>query len=89
VTATNLLMVLPALALVLALAAGAGRLARLLRPALAGPASSGIRVLDRLALDNRRRLTLVRCRGRDVLLLTGGASDVAVSVWAADADPRG
>jgi flagellar protein FliO/FliZ len=82
VTVTNLLMVLPALALVLALAAGAGRLARLLRPALPGQDTAGIQVLERVPIDSRRRLTLVRCRGREVLLLTGGPRDVAVTAWA-------
>jgi flagellar protein FliO/FliZ len=37
-----------------------------------------IRVLQVLALDTRRRLHLVRCDGRDVLLLTGGTSDLVV-----------
>lgn len=31
-----------------------------------------------LALDSGRRLHLVRCEGRDVLLLTGGPQDVVV-----------
>ncbi|MBN8891274.1 MAG: flagellar biosynthetic protein FliO, partial [Rhodospirillales bacterium] len=31
-----------------------------------------------LALDPRRRLHLVRCEGRQVLLLTGGAQDIVV-----------
>jgi flagellar protein FliO/FliZ len=31
-----------------------------------------------LALDQRRRLHLVTCDGRQVLLLTGGAQDVVV-----------
>lgn len=33
-------------------------------------------LVESLALDPRRRLTLARCGGREVLVLTGGASDV-------------
>ncbi len=36
-----------------------------------------------LALDQRRRLHLVRCAGREVLLLTGGPQDVVVG-WLPD-----
>jgi len=36
-----------------------------------------------LALDQGRRLHLVRCAGRDVLLLTGGPSDLVVG-WLPD-----
>ncbi len=35
-------------------------------------------VVEALALDPRRRLHLVRCDERTVLLLTGGAQDVVV-----------
>jgi flagellar protein FliO/FliZ len=34
--------------------------------------------IQTLALDPRRRLHLVRCDGRHVVLLTGGATDVVV-----------
>lgn len=37
-----------------------------------------------LALDTRRRLLLLRCDGREVLVLTGGAQD-AVLGWLPDA----
>ncbi|GBQ28326.1 hypothetical protein AA0472_2664 [Acetobacter estunensis NRIC 0472] len=33
---------------------------------------------ETLTLDSRRRLSLVSCEGRRLLLLTGGASDVVV-----------
>jgi len=33
---------------------------------------------ETLALDGKRRLLLVRCDGRDLLLLTGGAQEVVV-----------
>ena len=45
------------------------------------PRPTGVRrlvVQDVLALDARRRLTLVRCDDRTVLLLTGGAQDLVV-----------
>jgi flagellar protein FliO/FliZ len=45
------------------------------------PRVTGLRrlaVLDALALDSRRRLTLVRCDDRSVLLLTGGTQDLVV-----------
>ena len=35
-------------------------------------------VQEVLAVDARRRLLLVRCDGRDLLLLTGGAQDAVV-----------
>ena len=45
------------------------------------PRQTGVRrlaVQDVIALDARRRLTLVRCDDRTVLLLTGGAQDLVV-----------
>lgn len=39
-----------------------------------------------LALDAGRRLHLVRCEGRDVLLLTGGPQDVVVG-WLPEREP--
>jgi len=33
---------------------------------------------DAIALDSRRRLLVVRCGARDVVLLTGGGQDVVV-----------
>jgi flagellar protein FliO/FliZ len=35
-------------------------------------------LVEAVALDPRRRLSLVRCDGRHVLVLTGGAQDVVV-----------
>jgi flagellar protein FliO/FliZ len=65
------------------------------------PRSSGGRrlaVQDAIALDARRRLTLVRCDDRCVLLLTGGGPDLvvgwmgqqssAVGGQSSDAEPR-
>ena len=75
---TTTLSALAALAAVLGLVWLASRAARW--GGLA-PRASGARrlaVQDALALDTRRRLTLVRCDDRSVLLLTGGAQDVVV-----------
>ncbi len=50
---------------------------------------TGSRVLgveEAIALDPRRQLTLIRCDGRRVLLLTGGGQDVVVG-WLPDAAP--
>jgi flagellar protein FliO/FliZ len=67
-----------ALALVLALVWLGARAARLTGLA---PRPTGSRILalqDAIALDSRRRMLVVRCAGRDVVLLTGGAQDVVV-----------
>jgi flagellar protein FliO/FliZ len=66
-----------ALGAVLALVWLAGRAARLggMRRAVGG---SRLAVQDTVALDRVRRLVLVRCDGRELLLLTGGGSDQVV-----------
>jgi flagellar protein FliO/FliZ len=67
-----------ALALVLALVWLGARAARLTGLA---PRPTGSRMLvlqDAIALDSRRRMLVVRCAGRDVVLLTGGGQDVVV-----------
>ena len=43
-------------------------------------------VQEVLAVDARRRLLLLRCDGREVLVLTGGGQD-AVLGWLPGADP--
>ncbi len=77
-----------ALAVVLALVVAAGRLARA-GGFKANPGRPRLLAVDEtIALDSRRRLHLVRCGGRQVLLLTGGGSDTVVG-WVADQDaPR-
>ena len=66
-----------ALAGVVALILLAGRLAR--RAGLASPQGNArLRVEESIALDARRRLLLVRCDGRALLLMTGGAQDQLV-----------
>jgi flagellar protein FliO/FliZ len=87
-TADNIALAAAALAAVLALIWLAQRAVR--AAGLAAPrsqAGSGrLAVVQALALDPRRRLHLVRCDGRHLLLLTGGGSDVVVG-WIEDARP--
>jgi len=60
------------LALLLLLARGARRFGL-------APAGNGrLSVQAVLPLDSRRRLVLIRCDGREALLLTGGPQDVVV-----------
>jgi flagellar protein FliO/FliZ len=78
---SSLLLAVPALAAVLGMiwlaqrAARAGWLGtRLLAPA----PGRRLGLVQALALDSRRRLHLVCCDGRHVLLLTGGGQDLVV-----------
>jgi flagellar protein FliO/FliZ len=80
--------------LITAAAALAGVLAALvlilrgLRAAgVARQAGRRLAVEEALALDARRRLLLVRCDGRALLLLTGGAQEVVVGWLPAAAEP--
>jgi flagellar protein FliO/FliZ len=75
---SSLLTAVAALAVVLALVWLGARAARLTGLA---PRPAGARILalqDTIALDSRRRLLVVRCGARDVVLLTGGGQDVVV-----------
>jgi flagellar protein FliO/FliZ len=75
-----------ALIAVVALILLAGRLAR--RAGLAPRAGNcRLRLEEALPLDARRRLLLVRCDGRALLLLTGGAQDQVVG-WLPPEDAR-
>jgi flagellar protein FliO/FliZ len=79
----TLLTAVVALGAVLGLVVLAGRIARVGGFA---PRRSGLQVLavqETVALDARRRLHLIRCGERQVLLLTGGSQDVVVG-WVAD-----
>lgn len=70
-----------ALAGVIALILGAQFAVRRYGPAARiAPAQSGrlLAIEERLAIDPRRRLLLVRCGERRVLLLTGGAQDIII-----------
>jgi flagellar protein FliO/FliZ len=84
---TSLLTAAAALAAVLALIWLAGRAARVVgwarRPAAGGRLLS---VEDVIALDARRRLHLVRCADRRVVLLTGVGQDLVVG-WIDPATP--
>jgi flagellar protein FliO/FliZ len=79
------------LAAVLALVVLAGQVIRRLglTPGLshrmrAGPGRR-LQMVEALPLDARRRLLLVHCDGRDLLLLVGGPQDLVVSAAAAGA----
>jgi flagellar protein FliO/FliZ len=56
----------------------AGRVARFGGMAQRPATGRSLSVQDVIALDTRRRLYLVTCDDRRVLLLTGGAQDVVV-----------
>lgn len=75
-----------ALAVVLALVVAAGRLARASGFKVNPGRSRLLAVDETIALDSRRRLHLVRCGGRQVLLLTGGGSDTVVG-WVPEQEP--
>ena len=82
----TIIAALGALSLVLALVLLAQRAARW--GGLAPRGTGRLALVDSLALDQRRRLCLVRCDDRQLLLLTGGAQDVVVG-WIDDPAPRG
>lgn len=92
---SEIVMSLAALALVLALVWLAPLLLRgggtLLGGALrrgAGAAEGRLALVQSLALDPRRRVHLLRCDGRCVLVMTGGGQDVVLG-WLPEAtEPR-
>ena len=53
-----------------------------------GGARRRLAVQEVLPLDPKRRLLLVRCDGRDLLLLTGGAAEVSLG-WVPSAAAEG
>jgi flagellar protein FliO/FliZ len=53
-----------------------------------GGARRRLAVQEVLPLDPKRRLVLVRCDGRDLLLLTGGAAEVSLG-WVPSAAAEG
>jgi len=77
---SSMLLAVLSLIAVLGLIVVAGRVARAgfltMKPRL--PGGDRIVLVQVLALDPRRRLHLVRCDGRHVLLLTGGGADLVV-----------
>jgi flagellar protein FliO/FliZ len=96
---SSLLTAIAALVLVLALVWLGARAARFAGLAPRPTGARSLMLRDALALDSRRRLLVVRCGARDVVLLTGGAQDLVVG-WlprqsseasdpAAEAEPAG
>jgi len=80
----TILTAVAALAAVIAgilLAGRAAQQARRIRPG----AGRRLVLREALALDRTRRLHLVACDGRDLLLLTGGGADQVVAWLPADA----
>ena len=85
-TTSSVFTAVAALAAVLLLILLAGRLARMTRFARPGGAAGArLRLQDSLVLDPRRRLLLVQCDGRSVLLLTGPTDRVVG--WLPDTAP--
>jgi flagellar protein FliO/FliZ len=86
ITPTTILTVAATLVAVLALIWLAGRAARF--GGLARRPASGrlLSVRDVIALDSRRRVYLIECQDRRVLLLTGGGQDVVVG-WPGEPKP--
>jgi len=76
-TAQMTMLALFALAAVLALVLLAQRAARWTGLALPRPGGR-LAVVEAVTLDGRRRLSLVRCDQRHLLVLTGGGGDVVV-----------
>lgn len=81
----TLIPALAALLGVVALVLLAGRAARLTRFARVAPGRR-LSIQETIALDRTRRLVLVRCDGRDVLLLTGAATDTVLA-WLPGTEP--
>ena len=84
-TISSLLTAGAALAAVLALILAAGRIARQCRTGRFGArrsasnrGASRLAIAETIALDQRRRLHLIRCDGGEFLLLTGGATDLVI-----------
>jgi flagellar protein FliO/FliZ len=75
---TSVLTAFAALVAVLGLIWLAGRVARFGGMARRPAGGGALAVQDVLALDTRRRLHLIKCNERHVLLLTGGAQDIVV-----------
>ena len=83
-TTSNLFYALAALAAVVLLVLLSGRVARM-TSLVKRAGGKRLCVAESLAIDARRRLLLVRCDGREVLLLTG-TQDLVVG-WLHDPAP--
>ena len=80
-TLESFLWPLAALAVVLGLVLLAARLApraRFTRWRSSFPTERRLRVQETLLLDRARRILIVQCDGREVMLLTGGGADLVV-----------
>jgi flagellar protein FliO/FliZ len=86
ISVATLLTAVAALAAVLALIWLAGRMARFGGMARR-PVDGMLTVQDVIALDSRRRLHLIKCEERRVLVLTGGTQDVVVGWLDRDEPP--
>ncbi len=86
-TTSQLLYALPVLALVLGLALLAGRLAKSFGLAPRSTRGGRLEAVQAIALDSRRRIHLIRCEHRHVLVLTGGGTDLLLG-WV-DIDTTG
>jgi flagellar protein FliO/FliZ len=80
----SLAQALGALLAVVLLAWGAGQLAR--RRGIAGQGGVRIAVVTACAVDSRRRLVVIRCDGREALLLTGPQGDAMLG-WLGQEPP--
>ena len=78
INSISILTAIGALIAVLALIWLAGRMARFGGMAQRPATGRLLTVQDVIALDTRRRLYLIKCQDRRVLLLTGGAQDIVV-----------
>lgn len=80
--AANIATSLAALGLVIGLVLLGQRLAKYFRltPRLSSPttATTRLEIAQTLTLDPRRKLLLVRCDNRHVLILTGGSQDISL-----------
>lgn len=73
--ARALFALMATLALIVGVAYGARRLG-MLRPG--GDASRRLKLVESLMIDPRRRMVIVRCDGRDHLLLLSAAGDLKI-----------
>lgn len=84
---TDFSYALAALAAVVGAILLGARLLQARAPRISGPAGRPMRLEAVLALDGRRRLHLVSCEGRRLVLLTGGDGDLVVGWLPEQADP--
>ncbi|HVK79544.1 MAG TPA: flagellar biosynthetic protein FliO [Verrucomicrobiae bacterium] len=82
--ARSLFALIATLALILGVAYGARRLG-MLQPTAQGPRR--LKISESLMIDPRRRLVIVRCDGREHLMLLSPAGDVVVGETQAEAAP--